>query len=109
MDVSLGICALSEEVHVSANRGCREQESTAASGEAGGRPAWGGGAQGPGPPSSLSRCRAWTTLGMGKDEEEMSFVRGSHLFGRDDGEFRCWSKATLGACCYGNSSSTLRG
>lgn len=41
--------------------------------------------------------------------EEMSLMHGSHLFGMGDGEFRCWSKATQGACCYGNSYFTQRG
>lgn len=55
-----------------------------------------------------SRCCTWTTLRMGKGNEEISFMDGFHLSGTGDGEFRWWSKATLGSCCYGNSYLTDR-
>lgn len=50
---------------------------------------------------------SWATH-MGKDNKELVFVHGSYLSGMDE-EFRCWSEATLGVCCYGSSYLTLRG
>lgn len=58
---------------------------------------------------SPSSCCSWTTLGMGKDKEETDFVDGSHLSSMDVGEFRCLSKAALGACCYGSTYLTQGG
>ena len=58
---------------------------------------------------SPSSCRSWTTLRMETDKEETGFVEGSHQPSMNDGEFRCRSKATLGACCYGSAFSMQGG
>lgn len=58
---------------------------------------------------SPSSCRSWTTLRMEIDKEETGFVEGSHQPSMNDGEFRCQSKATLGACCYGSAFSMQGG
>lgn len=87
-----------------------EENKRALPHQEGGEGRTGCGGEGPRTPGWLpspSKGCTWTTLGMGKDEGD-KFVDGPHLSGVDNGEFRCWSKATLEVSSYGNSYLTQR-